>query len=72
VSDWYDADEWTPHAVCEVELSDGSRHEARFVCGNWEALEGEVLYPVRFRPLRIDIGRGLYSFTLDEDEDDER
>jgi hypothetical protein len=65
---WYDTEDWTPHAVCEVELSDGRRRMAVFVCGDWETLEGEVIYPVRFRPLRINVSRGLYSFTVDGDE----
>jgi hypothetical protein len=64
---WYDANGFTPHIICEVELEGGLKFSARFVMGNWETLQGEVIYPVRFKPLSIMVDRALYGFTLPDE-----
>ena len=60
---WHDAVDFSPLLVCEVELSSGEIVEAVFVCGTWETLNGEAVYPVRFRPTRYQIVVGLYKYT---------
>jgi hypothetical protein len=53
---WYDTRDYWPLPVCEVELSNGERLEAIYVCGGWEKKDtGEAVYPVHFRPLRMAI-----------------
>ncbi len=61
VLDWYDAKDYKPRVVCEVELSNSERMEAVFVCGSWETIDGQEIYPIRFRILRMAVTVGLYK-----------
>lgn len=62
---WYDAEGFTPRLMCEAELPDGKRCMAYFVCGSWENLDGEAIYPARFRPLMIGVQVSLYKPPFD-------
>lgn len=61
---WYDAIDHSPQLVCEVELSNGNCTDAVWVMGEWNTLEGEVIYPVRFRIKTACIITPLYDYGL--------
>lgn len=62
MDEWYSAEDFMPHVVCEVELANGEIIQARRVMGDWETLDGEVIYPVRFRSPSVVITRALYRY----------
>lgn len=45
---WHDAIDCRPEFIFDVEMKDGQNIEARFIMGNFETLDGRVLYPERF------------------------
>lgn len=58
---WYDAEDYSPQLICEAELVSGQVTDAVFVCGQWETVDGEAIYPIRFRPKENRVVMPLYS-----------
>ena len=46
---WFDAVDCRPAFIFEVEMKDGSIVEARYIMGSFETMDGQVLYPERYR-----------------------
>lgn len=46
---WHDAIDCAPRFIFDVQLKDGSVVEAHHIMGNFETLDGQVLYPEKFR-----------------------
>jgi len=63
-SHWFDAVDYHPQIVCEVELPDGAIVDAVFILGNWETLQGKILNPVRFRLKSPRVIMPLFSYKL--------
>lgn len=49
MSEWNDAIDCTPRFIFEVQMKDGSIVEAMHIMGNFETMDGKVLYPEQFR-----------------------
>lgn len=63
--DWYDEVDHSPGMMCEVELPGGEKVQARWVCGSWETLDGQAVYPARWRFLYPVRQTALYKAPFD-------
>lgn len=45
---WFEVTNYNPGVMFHVRFSDGTDGFCRWVCGSWETLDGEAVYPIEF------------------------
>lgn len=59
---WYDELDHTPYLICKCLLSNGDIVDGIFTMGEWNNMDGEVIYPTHFQIDRAVVMTGIYSF----------
>lgn len=60
---WYDAVDHMPYLVCKCLLPNGDIVDGRHVMGDWENMDGEIIYPTHFKIDRGIVETPIYTFT---------